>query len=167
MKIKSIHGLASYLVNNSGFSKSVVNGVINSLGYNPHKGSADDFKELSCNLQDCSRHGADGGFSGFIYHSDTVPFFKKHRSDIIAHMEQTAEGMGTDIISMVQGFGVFRYSDKPTPSEVGRALWDKSRTWPELTDLYNVFAWYALEEIAHTWYRYLEENPAHRAELSA
>ena len=159
MKIKSIHGLISCLINSSGFSAQTVGSVITSLGYRPHGGSADDFKELSGTLQSCSRHGADSGFSGFFSHSETVPFFKKNRADIIAHMEQTAADMGTDIISMVQGFGVFRYTDKPSPSEVGRALWDKSKTWPELTDLYNVFAWYALEEISHTWYRYLEDNP--------
>ena len=167
MKVKSIHGLVSYIVNNSGFSAQTVSNVVSSLGYRPHGGSADDFKELSATLQDCSRHGADGGFSGFINYSDTIPFFKKHRLDIVAHMEQTAAEMGTDIITMIQNFGVFRYGDKPTPSEVGRALWDKSTEWPELTDLYNVFAWYALEEISHTWYRYLEDNPGYRAELSA
>ena len=73
---------------------------------------------------------------------------------------------------MVQEFGIFRYRDiaatggAPTPSEVGKALWD-SKKWPELSTLYNVFAWYALEEVSRTWYRYLEENPAYRAELSA
>jgi hypothetical protein len=167
MIIKSIHGLVSYLVSYSGFSNKTVNSVITSLGYNPHKANAAEFKELSGTLQDCSKHGADGGFSGFINYSDTIPFFKKHRLDIVAHMEQTAADMGTDIISMIQNFGVFRYSDKPTPSEVGHALWDKSKEWPELTDLYNVFAWYALEEISHTWNRYLEDNPGYRAELSA
>jgi len=58
---------------------------------------------------------------------------------------------------MVQGFGVFRNSDKPTPSEVGRALWDSGQQWDDLTNLYNVFAWYALEEVSRTWYRYLED----------
>ena len=159
MKVKSIHGLVSYIVNNSGFSAQTVSNVVSSLGYRPHGGSANDFKELTITLEDCSRNGAGSEFPGFKYPSETVPFFKKNRTDIISHMEQTAADMGTDIISMVQGFGVFRHSKKPTLSEVGRALWDKSKTWPELTDLYNVFAWYALEEISHTWYRYLEDNP--------
>jgi hypothetical protein len=74
-------------------------------------------------------------------------------------MEQTAAEMGTDIISMVQSFGVFRNSGKPAPSEIGKALWDGSQSYPELASLYNVFAWYALEEVSRTWYRYLEENP--------
>jgi hypothetical protein len=79
----------------------------------------------------------------------------------------TAEEFGTDIFSMVQNFGVFRNSEKPTPTEIGKALWDKSKTYPDLTSLYNVFAWYALEEVSRAWYRYLEENPRYRAELAA
>jgi hypothetical protein len=81
-------------------------------------------------------------------------------------MEQTAAEMGTDIISMVQSFGDFRNSDKPTPSEVGRALWE-SKTEKDLTNLYNLFSWYVLEEVARTWYRYLEENPSYRLALFA
>jgi hypothetical protein len=68
---------------------------------------------------------------------------------------------------MVQSFGVFHYSDKPTPSEIGKALWDSRKTHSDLTSLYNVFSWYALEEVSRTWYRYLEENPGYRSELAA
>jgi hypothetical protein len=81
-------------------------------------------------------------------------------------MEKAAAELGTDIISMVQGFGVFRHGDKPTTSEVGRALWENTKD-KNLTSLYNVFSWYALEEISHTWLRYLEENWDFAAELSA
>ncbi len=79
----------------------------------------------------------------------------------------TAEELGTDIFSLVQGFGVFRNSEKPIPAEIGKALWDKSQTHTDLTTLYNVFAWYALEEVSRAWYRYLEDNPNYRAELAA
>jgi hypothetical protein len=167
MSITTIHGLQRYVKRNSEFSGRTINSVIIALGYHPLHGTLKEFKELSGIFKDCSEHGADSGFSGFIYYSDTIKFFRKHRPDIINHMEQTAAELGTDIISMVQNFGVFRYSDKPTPSEVGKALWDKSKCYSVLTSLYNVFTWYALEEVSRTWYRYLEENPAVRAELSA
>jgi hypothetical protein len=68
---------------------------------------------------------------------------------------------------MVQGFGVFYNSEKPTPSEIGKALWDTRKTYPDLTSLYNVFSWYALEEVSRTWYRYLEDNPGYIVELAA
>jgi hypothetical protein len=166
MKIKSIQSLRVFVTQNSWFTERTVNNVIKTLGF-PLTGSKQTFNELSTQFENCAEHGADIGIPGFIYYSETIPFFIKNRQDIVNHMEQTAEEMGTDIISMVQSFGVFRYSDKPTPSEIGRALWDSGKKWDDLTSLYNVFAWYALEEVSRTWYRYLEENPAVRAELAA
>jgi hypothetical protein len=166
MYITTIQGLVSYLTNNSAFSSLTIHAVITALGYNPSHSTKKDFTELSRELTEVSEHGADCGWSGFTYYSDTIAFYKKHRTDIVRHMEQTAAEFGTDIISMVQGFGVFRNSDKPTPSEVGRALWN-GKTEDELTNLYNVFSWYALEEVARTWYRYLEDHPSYRLTLSA
>ena len=165
MKIKNIQALRAYVTQNSGFLETTVNNVISALGF-PLKGSKQDFIKLSTQFENCAEHGADCGIPGFIYYSETIAFFKKNRQDIVAHMEQTAAEMGTDIISMVQGFGVFRNSIKPTPSEVGRALWDSIKS-QDFTTLYNVFAWYALEEVSRTWYRYLEDNPAVRVELAA
>jgi len=166
MSIKSIKGLYKYLSKHSGFSSLTVRSVISSLGYNLHGNNKVFFHELSGNFSDCSKHGADSGFSGFIYYSDTNQFYKKHRQDIVSHMENSAAELGTDIISMVQNFGVFRRSEKPTASEIGKALWD-SRNRSELTILYNVFAWYTLEEISHTWNRYLEEHPKLAQRLAA
>ena len=164
-KIKCIGDLSYFIESNSNFSYLTVNNVFKALGF-PVVGAGEVFIELTKQLQKCAEHGADSGFPGFILYTETVPFFKKNRHDIVNHMEQTAADMGTDIITMVQDFGVFRKSEKPTPSQVGKALYD-SRIWPELYTLYNVFAWYALEEVSRTWYRYLEDNPAVRAELAA
>jgi hypothetical protein len=166
MSITTIRGLKSYLNNYSNFTDDTIRNVIEALGFDPVHATGEEVKELSDVFKECSEHGADSGFSGFIYYSETIPFFIANRQDIVNHMEQTAAEFGTDIISMVQGFGVFRHSNKPTPSEVGRALWD-SKEYQELTTLYNVFAWYALEEISRTWYRYLEDNPGYRTKLSA
>jgi len=165
MAISTIKGLYRIVKQNTGFSGNTVHSVILALGYNLW-GTEEEFKELSGVLKDCSTHGADTGFSGFIYTADTLPFYRKHRHDIAAHIEQTAEEIGTDIISMVQGFGIFRNTKPPTSGQVGKALWD-SRYWSELENLYNVFAWYALEEIAHAWHRYLEDNPALAIKISA
>jgi len=165
MKIKNIKALRHYIAENSAFSPATINHVISALGYSLN-GSWDSLKELSSQFANCAEHGANIGISGFIYYSETIAFFKANRQDIVNHMETTAAECGMDIISMVQNFGVFRNSDKPTVEEVGKALWD-SRYREELTTLYNVFAWYALEEISRTWYRYLEDNHAYRVELAA
>ena len=90
-----------------------------------------------------------------------------NRKDIINHMVTTATELGTDIISMVQGFGIFRNSTPPTIGEVGKALWGSVNPKNDLTALYNVFAWYTLEEVSRTWLMYLEDNPSVRAALSA
>jgi hypothetical protein len=165
MKISNIKAMRNYLYENSGFSKRTVNNVIGALGY-PLRGSGCVFKDLSGEFENCAEHGANVGFGGFIYYSDTIAFYKANRQDIVDHMENFAAELGTDIISMVQGFGVFRNSEKPTSSEVGKALWGRINSDIDFT-LYNVFAWYALEEVSRTWYRYLEENPAFWEKLSA
>jgi len=166
MVITNIKKMRSYIIHNSYLPVKTVSNVIQALGY-PLTGSGDTFKELSAELVNCAEHGANMGISGFIYYSETIPFFQKNRAGIAISLALSAAEIGTDLISMVQEFGVFHNKDKPTPSEVGKALWDKSKTYPELTDLYNVFAWYALEEVSRAWYRYLEENPVYEALLTA
>jgi hypothetical protein len=165
MIITDIKELGYYISRNSGFSLTTVSNVLEALGYSLDDGG-EAISEVSADLENCAEHGAECGFSGFIYYNETIAFYKENRQDIVKHMEQTAAEFGTDIISMVQDFGVFRNGDKPGPSDVGRALWD-STIHDGLTSLYNVFAWYALEEVSRTWYGYLEEHPAYHAELSA
>jgi hypothetical protein len=166
MKIKNVKSLRHYIAANSIFSPVTINHVISALGFSLN-GSWDSLKELSAQFENCAEHGADCGFSGFIYYNETIAFFKANRQDIVNHIETTAADLGTDIISMVQNFGVFRHSETPTAGEIGKALWNSRKTWKDLTSLYNVFAWYALEEVSRAWYRYLEENPGYRTELAA
>jgi hypothetical protein len=165
--ISTIQGLITYVKENSAWQTATIRNVITALGYNPADERTESLKELSGNLADCSKHGADGGFPGFIYHSETTAFFLHNRRDIIKNLEVTAEELGTDLIKMVQSFGVFRYTTPPTAGEIGKALWDTGRVQESLTELYTVFAWFCLEEVSHIWYRYLEDNPAYYAELSA
>jgi hypothetical protein len=166
MKISTIQAMRNFLYKNSGFSKNTVNNVIEALGFSLN-GIGQDLIELSGNFENCALHGADCGFSGFIYYNDTIAFFKRNQTDIVDHLQNTAEELGTDIFTMVQNFGVFRNSEKPTIVQIGKTLWGNSRIQEELTTLYNVFAWYALEEVSRAWYRYLEDNPAYHTELSA
>ncbi len=164
MSITTIQALRCYIKDNSGFSQCTVNNVIRSLGY-PLYGS-EELKALSTKLENCAEHGANINISGFVHINETVTFYWENQEDIVSHMENTAQELGTDIFSMVQGFGVFRNTENPTPSQIGKALWGTFRRKSEYEALYNVFAWYALEEFAQTWYRYLEDNPAFYAELS-
>ena len=167
MSISTNHGLQRYLKMNSGFSGKTINSVIIALGYHPLHGTMKDFKELSGILVDCSKHGATSGFPGFTYYTDTVKFYKKHQIDIVSHMEKTAIKLEKDLISMVLHFDEFHNSDDPpTPSNVGKALWDKNLYWKELYELYNVFAWYTLEQLSRTWHMYLINNHAVQAKFA-
>ena len=167
ISISTIKGLASYIKRNSYFSIKTINSVIVALGYNHLQSTQEEFIELSGTLKDCSKYGAEAGFSGFINSGDTINFFKKNRHDIVSHIEQTAKDCGMDIISFVQNFGIFRRSEKPTPLQISKALWESKQNWSDLNVLYNVFAWYALEEVSNTWYRYFEENTDFAEKLSA
>jgi hypothetical protein len=112
----------------------------------------ESLKGLSGYLADCAKHEADGGFPGFIYYCDTLAFFRRNRQNIVKNIEFMADELGEDIIGMVQGFGVFRYETPPTPAEVGISLWGTGALKDDLTSLYNVFAWFTLEEISHVWF---------------
>ena len=165
-KINNVQGLITYVKNNSSWSAATIRNVITALGYNPN-GGRESLVGLSGNLEDCAKYGADGGFCGFIYYQETIAFFLHNRKDIVKNLEISANELGEDIIKMVRNFGVFRHSPPPATGEIGKALWDTGKVQDNLTSLYNVFAWFCLEEISHIWYRYLEDNPDYYAELSA
>jgi hypothetical protein len=165
-KINTIPGFIAYVRENSAWQISTIRNVIQALGYNT-QGGAESLKELSSHLVACAKHGVEIGFPGFTYYQDTTRFFKHNCKDIVTNTGQTAAEMGMDIIQLVQSFNVFRYSTPPASREVSTALWDSACIHDGLITLYNVFAWYALEEISHIWYRYLEDNPEYYAELSA
>jgi hypothetical protein len=42
-------------------------------------------------IKDINKHGIDGGYGNFIYTSDTVKFFKKHKEMIMEMAEQMAD----------------------------------------------------------------------------
>lgn len=158
MGVKSIKGLFQILQKYSNFSNRTILNLINNLGFNL-SGNVNQFKELSDTLTQCSLKGASAGFTGFSFLSDTIDFFIKNRSDIITNLEYSAKECGSDIFSLIQNFGIFRKNNKPSLTDIGKALWDNSHNYLEYDYLYNIFTWYALEEISHTWYRYLEDHP--------
>jgi hypothetical protein len=95
--------------------------------------------------------GAAGGYTGFIWYSDTVAFWRKNRNKIVAMMNHTAESFGdTNILGMVQNF---RSLSKYTADEIARALYGRFNE--DLTEIYNTFAWYALEEVGYYYGEYL------------
>ena len=112
--------------------KTIINAVINRIGME--------------SVSDVINHGADCGFSGFIYYSDTHKFAIRHRKDICEWLEESADSLGEDVVAMVANFGVFRNSpmDKEDKRDLYRYL---SGAKCEQSAITNVMAWFALEEV--------------------
>jgi len=106
-------------------------------------------------LENISRSycGAAAGFSGFIYYSETVKFWRAYRKKITAHMEQLAWELGENVLQMVCSFNGLKDYDQ---GDIARALY--GRYDDDLTSIYNVFAWFALEEVANRYADYDYEN---------
>ena len=113
--------------------KTLINAVLNSLG------STDS-------IEDVTKSGADAGFPGFTYYSDTHKFAMKHRKMIVSMLEDQASEFGQEVVEMVSGFGVFRKSpmDNDDRKELYKFLGGGKCEQSTIT---NLMAWFALEEV--------------------
>lgn len=112
--------------------KTLINAVINRIGLD--------------SVQDVNRHGIDGGFSGFIYYSETHAFAMRYRSIILRLLEDSAEMLGEDVVKMVAGFGVFRNCamDADDKKDLYKYLGGGRPAQGTIT---NAMAWFAAEEV--------------------
>ena len=130
------------LADNSEY-KTLINAVINRIGMDA--------------VQDVNNHGINGGFSGFIYYSDTVKFFKTYKKDILKMAENMASELGEDMITMISNFNCLSSGDyrnrKPdyTPTEIGEAIF--SGRGENATQIQNAMAWFAAEEVCRMFDR--------------
>lgn len=104
-------------------------------------GSLDDFLEVA---PDIAEYGAGGGWSGFIYYSDTVPFGRAWAPDILAHLAELAEDCGESLADCLAAFRCIHAS----ASEIILVLAGDDPEGDSATEVYNGLAWYALEETA-------------------
>lgn len=116
--------------------KTLINAVISRVGLD--------------SVEDINSHGIDGGFSGFIYYTETHAFAMRHRDDIISLLERDASEFGEEITKMVAGFGVFRNSpmDDEDRKDLYRYLGGGR---PKQCAITNVMAWYAAETVCR-WF---------------
>jgi hypothetical protein len=112
--------------------KTLINAVIGKIGLE--------------SVEDVNSYGIDGGFNGFIYYSDTHTFAMRYRKLIVRLLEEMANGLGKDVVSMVAGFGVFRNSpmDNEDKRELYKYLGGGRNTQSTIT---NLMAWFAAEEV--------------------
>jgi hypothetical protein len=119
------------LAENSDY-KALINAVISNIGMDA--------------VKDVNNHGIDGGFSGFIYYSDTHKFAMQYRKLICKMLEQMADELGEDVVKMVSCFGVFRNSpmDQDDKKDLYKYIGGGR---PEQGTITNVMAWFAAEEV--------------------
>lgn len=99
--------------------------------------------------------GAAGGFSGFIYYTETREFFKAHRDEIAARLrEQIAEGLfegARGVVSAVMSFNCLKNCDAAEiEEEAARAFFGPLEGFDDgaLDNVANACAWAALEDLA-------------------
>ena len=115
----------------------------------------ESFKESA---QDVVDHGAACGFGNFIYYTDTVAFTAKNRSAIAAYAYEQAKEIGyKDEIEMILSFNGLQHDDL-TSSDIARALYGRLTDDNKKTTIYNILAWYALEEVARAYCDLVEQD---------
>lgn len=135
----------SKLIANTNIPAALVRAVVRQMG------GWDSFKESA---RDIANHGIDGGFHGFIYHSDTVKFAKAHKADILAYAREMASDIGEPgAYSLIAGFNCLR-DLKLSGDEVADCV-NNSRH-EDYTQVMNALAWFAGEEVARAYADMLE-----------
>ena len=122
----------------SRFPESLVRAVVRQVG------TWTDFKSIA---SDVASYGAQGGFSGFTWYEDTVKFTSKNLDAIMLICRQDAEEFGiSGVISFIKAFnGMQDYSE----DEIAEGIYDKHSDMR--TTIFNVLAWYVLEEVARAY----------------
>jgi len=107
-------------------------------------GGCERFKEQA---EDVANYGISAGFSGFIYHSDTVAFVKRHKTMIMDYARDDALSIGYEsVVAMLKDFNCLNgYST----FEIEDGLYN-SRS-DDQTAIYNALAWYIGECVARCY----------------
>lgn len=135
--------------------KTLINAVINQLGGTDY-------------VQDVNSHGMEAGFPGFTYYSDTHAFAMRYRKLIVRLLEEQANDLGEEVVSMVSNFGVFRPKTNSRYTESGRMDIESTMNNEDRKDLYkylgggkceqstitNLMAWFAAEEVCRMFDNY-------------
>lgn len=98
-------------------------------------------------LNDIARYGADSGFNGFIYYSDTCKFFDDNKDLIMEQLLEDRINMGySSLTEMLSSFKCFKDVDNYNIEAFLIDSDDESNE--DQTTLKNGLAWYALESAA-------------------
>ena len=112
--------------------------------------SPDSLRELN------SVRDASDGYTGFIWYTDTVAFWRRTRRVAIPYMEEEADGIGeSSVLSMCKNFNYVK-SHNISESEIAKSLY--GRMCDAGNDVNNLMAWYCLESVAFRFNDFIYEN---------
>lgn len=98
-------------------------------------------------LKDVMNHGADAGYPGFTYYTDTISFFKRHKAAIVEMASEMADDMGTDTtMDLIKSFRCL--NNDFTAEEIAQVIYGPWKDDDAHTMIANAMAWFALEEVA-------------------
>ena len=135
------------LIESSNIPAKLIRAVVRQMGgWESFKGKA----------QDITDHGINGGFSGFIFYTETEAFAKRN-IDAISELASTqAQEIGYDsTFAMIRGFNCLK-GDKISDGDLMRALC-KGKNPEDGPNLLNALAWYAGEEVARAYCDAIEQ----------
>ena len=107
-------------------------------------GSWQSFQDMA---PDITNHGISGGFSGWIYYTETCQFYAKNQGAIVALVENWANDSNLSPICFVVGFRCL--DDDDDEPNVGKTLYGNKRQHD--TTIANALAWFAAEEVARSF----------------
>lgn len=148
MKNETLVSQSAFINSSSHVPAKLKKAVINQLG------GWDDFKQDAPNI---TNHGINGGYSGFVYYTETHAFAMKNRKLICELLEETAAQLGEDVVNMVSHFGVFRNGgmDADDKKDLYKYLGGGR---PEQGTITNLMAWFAGEEVCRAYDDFLNED---------
>ena len=98
-------------------------------------------------LKDVSNYGADAGFVGFTYYSDTCKFFDDNKDLIMGQLLDDRASIGyNSLTEMLSSFKCFK--DVDTYNIEAFLINSDDESNEEQTTLKNGLAWYSLETVA-------------------
>lgn len=122
--------------------------VITQMGYDYDTATEEEKEEIIETLQDVLRGGADAGYFGFTYYSETNRFYDKNEDLIKQHLKDHYQEFGySSIIEMVKSFNCFKQFKKDEIELFFMGMLEEEDA-ADITKIKNGLAWYALEQTA-------------------
>lgn len=136
----------SHFCEQSNIPAKLIRSVIRQMG------GWESFKEAAA---DVTNHGIDGGYGAFIYYTDTVPFTKRNKGDILSLCKEQAReyGLSGSVSEFLAEFNCLKGYDM---AEIEGGLWYANSE--HKTTVYNALAWFAAEEVCRAYCDILEDE---------